>query len=164
MKKSNLKTKAQENGFELNWFYRVTTKPWFLLKFYIILSLIYSLIYGFINYIGEERNIIEYVSVAFQSIFQIFPLALILMPFGLFYFIFLFTGYKLSELSWLGRFYIISYFGVLAISIFNAIANKYEGKKLSRWVIITLMSLFLLSFAGCVIGSITGTDYTGWHP
>lgn len=154
----------KQSDEQLHWFWKLTTKWWFFPLLYVSLALIFSFIYSAQNYIEERLNILSYL----LGVLQIFPLTLILMPFGIFYFIYILTGYKLSDLGWLRRLYIVLYFGTIAVFLFNLVVYKYEGEYSMgvkhRWMIITLLLVLILSFAGCVVGTITGTDYTGWHP
>jgi len=124
---------TMSDDIQLHWFWKVTTKPYFLPLFYTILALLLGIIDGLMR---KEGITIEGVIYAFAF-----------MPQGL-GFLVLWVG-LIDLIQEIPPIYFI-FHPLLLISIF--VINYYKSKKniILKWLIITWLLLIILSFAGCL--------------
>ena len=114
---------------KLHWFWDLTTKKWFFLVLYFSLTLL-LLIYANVKYRAPAPALLGFI---------------VSMPIGLLYLFGLFNKSELQSFIFVCVFYI---FMVSSIIYLNYI--KYKKGIILKWLIIILILLMILSFAGCV--------------
>ncbi len=85
-------------------------------------------------------------------------LVALLLPNGIFYFVNLLTGFQLKNWQQVFIFPVI-YFITLFILIIILQYFKLNRKIILKWLIILILLSIILSFAGCIVGLVTNSNY-----
>ena len=88
---------------------------------------------------------------------KILLLTIYLIPNGVFYFTYLFTGNKISVIF--GNFLPIFYFTFVILVILIIHYFKLRKSRIVRWLILLVFLLFILTFFGCAAGQWQDTIY-----
>jgi len=126
----------KQNNDELHWFWRLTTKWWFLPAFYIFLALLVPL------FVNEGTS---------ADVWSAYFISIMIMPVGILWFFSFLINEKILYDYIQIPFLIISHiFQISSIILIQLYKSKFN--KVLKWLIILLLFLIILSFIGCVIG------------
>src|SRR3989338_1533800 len=127
---------------KLDIFWNITSEWYFFPLFYLFLVVIFSI-----------PTIIQDPSFGETLWF-----VALLIPNGIFYFVNLLTGFELKNWQQVFIFPVI-YFIILFILISIIQYFKFNRKIILKWLIILILLSIILSFAGCIIGMVTNSNY-----
>lgn len=120
---------------KLDKFWEITSKWYFFPALYLILSFLI-----FIYLRGYED--IEPIKILLLTIY--------LVPNGVFYFIYLYTGNKISVIF--GNFLPLFYFTFVIVVTLIIQYFKLRKNRIIKWLILLILLLFILTFFGCAAG------------
>ena len=129
--------KISQADSQLHWFWRVTTKWYFFPVFYAFLAFLIAAVFIPVRE-GYYSNLLDF--------FETFGFTLMLMPFGIAFFI----SPNLDKISMGGVFIAWGTIIFWLISMILVPYFKLRKNKVIRWLIFTTLIIMILSFAGRV--------------
>ena len=144
--------RIKESDEQLHWFWRITTKWWFFLVFYLLLALILGILNvlfppepSMSEQVLNENFMIILSNILFASMFNIIALHI---GIGIF-FDKLFGNSNAAY--WIATILTYIFYPFIIISTIFIIYFRYKKDKILKWLIIALLLTLISSFSGCIM-------------
>ena len=135
----------QIDDSQLHWFWKLTTKWYFIPLFYTLIVTLQTMIY-FVNKEGIDVLLHPVYLVTNTIVFMLF------VPAGLIHLIFTVQGIDYKVMQSISAVFLIIFWLLFSISISKIHIYKSKHSKVLKWLIITLIIVMLLSFIGFLRG------------